>query len=135
MANLHSPENLSFFTECQYSSKDDIIARVVLYHKTCNKEFKLVQSDKRRYLCKCPIEGCDFRLNFNFKDNNFRAPTLFKPHSCATSINVSATTRMGIPRYVSVIEDVQSWVRVEKENATPLGFVELVQLGAHQVGH
>jgi hypothetical protein len=96
-----------------YFSKDDIINAVDSYHRLSKKHFQLVESDKRRYYVKCADDTCPFKLHFNFRKNNFKAPNIKIPHTCHQ--------QRSHPPSVSFLlndEDVKSWFDIVKRDAT-----------------
>jgi hypothetical protein len=106
---------LNFFDR-MYFSKKDIKNVVQSYHRLTQKSFKLVHSDKRRYYVKCTMDQCSFKLNFNFRENNFTAPSTRMAHSC--NINVSHEHTVSS---LANDNDVQSWFDIAGRDSSVKG--------------
>ena len=54
-----------------YFSKKDIISAIVGYNNMVNRDYKITQNDARRYYVRCAKNTWSFRVNFNFRRNQF----------------------------------------------------------------
>jgi hypothetical protein len=72
---------LTYFNIVYFSENDNINA-VDSYHRLSKRHFQIVENDKRRYYVKCADNTCPFKLHFNFRKNNFKAPNIKIPHTC-----------------------------------------------------
>lgn len=111
---------LSFFDKL-YFSKNDIKVAVQKYHSDSRRSFQILKSDQRRYYIRCSVSNCPFKLNFNFRNNNWSNPKTRVPHTCNPSFeeNISVSSLVND-------EDVRNWFSVTGRNADMKGLRSLL---------
>ena len=93
--------------------RDPIQAKVTLlivvaeYNKLMHREYKIIQNDAGRYYVRCKYTMCQFRLNFNFRNNQFKPPTLAIAHDS------SHDGQRERPRHIPSLTEVPNWIHQE----------------------
>ena len=82
----------SFFNRWGFSSKSYIIQAVIEYNRRCNRPFRVVKSDRRRYKAECTRDDCLFAVQFVFS-HTFGPPSQFPPHYCQVSESTKDSQR------------------------------------------
>lgn len=100
-----------------HESKDEIQAALFNYHFLTNRSYKVTQSCLRRYYVKCFQEGCDFELNFNFKNKVCQPPSVVKKHTCSTTQGDALMDLMK-PSRMCNLPKLLNWIKSHGRNAS-----------------
>nr|CCA20991.1 AlNc14C109G6316 [Albugo laibachii Nc14] len=110
----------SFFEGRYFASKSDIIQAVVEYNPMCcNRRFRVVLSDKRRYKAVCTQPDCFFVVQFTFSQT-FGPPTKFSVHSCQVSESSKASRRHETAKQIAANPAVRDMAMTFGRKVTPI---------------
>ena len=109
----------SFFEDRCYANKSDIIQAVIEFNRKCNRPFRVVSSDKRRYKAVCTQHGCFFVVQFAFSQT-FSPPTKFALHSCQVSESSKASRRYATAKQIAVNPAVRDMAMTSGRKVTPV---------------
>jgi hypothetical protein len=109
----------SFFDKWGYSSKSDITQAVIEFNRRCNRPFRVVKSDKRRYKAECTQDDCLFVVQFAFS-HTFGPPTRFQPHSCQVSEFSIESQRCARAKQIASNSAVREMVMTFGRKVTPV---------------
>ena len=104
-SNIEDPK-LELLTKRSYLSKKDIISTIAEYNNMVNWDYKITQNDARRYYVRCAKNTCSFRVNFNFRRNQFGPPSLAIADDCDIILANSSLARVVRPHYLANLTTV-----------------------------
>jgi len=121
---------MSFFTDRTYTSKADIIQAIIDYNDEVKHPYRVVKSNECAYKATCIHDDCDFVVQFAFS-SNFKPPTKFTAHSCATDINLQGTAhsfnRKWTGKQLAQSEAVQRFYDDSTGQVTPIMLKKFIE--------
>ena len=109
----------SFFDDWGYSSKSDITQAVIEFNRRCNRPFRVVKSDGRRYKAECTQDKYLFVIQFAFS-HTFGPPTRFPPHSCQVSVFTKKSQRCATAKQIATNSAIREMAMTFGRKLTPV---------------